>query len=189
MADKTTNLQLQKIDNTDYAGNFPTIYNNNLEKIDQKLVDSDKEWNVITDLSQLNDILEFVYSSQMKEIVIKKKFRVKCSTNYQRTCRYFVSIFDKTTYKCDLGGIIRIRSNTIGPAYCELRITENQSSGNYNGALEITNDNMHSYIDIGNNGIRFNDNSVNISEIVTDYPHFVGWPPTKNYIMIEYQND
>ena len=34
MADKTTNLQLQKIDNTDYAGNFPTIYNNNLDLID-----------------------------------------------------------------------------------------------------------------------------------------------------------
>ena len=34
MAGKTTNLQLQKIDNTDYAGNFPTIYNNNLDLID-----------------------------------------------------------------------------------------------------------------------------------------------------------
>lgn len=34
MADKTTNLQLQKIDSTDYAGNFPTIYNNNLDVID-----------------------------------------------------------------------------------------------------------------------------------------------------------
>ena len=34
MADKTTNLQLQKIDDTDYAGNFPTIYNNNLDLID-----------------------------------------------------------------------------------------------------------------------------------------------------------
>lgn len=34
MAGKTTNLQLQKIDDTDYAGNFPTIYNNNLDLID-----------------------------------------------------------------------------------------------------------------------------------------------------------
>lgn len=34
MADKTTNFQLQKIDSTDYAGNFPTIYNNNLDLID-----------------------------------------------------------------------------------------------------------------------------------------------------------
>lgn len=34
MADKTTNLQLQKIDDTDYAGNFPTVYNNNLDLID-----------------------------------------------------------------------------------------------------------------------------------------------------------
>lgn len=34
MAGKTTNLQLQKIDNTDYAGNFPTIYNDNLDLID-----------------------------------------------------------------------------------------------------------------------------------------------------------
>lgn len=34
MAGKTTNLQLQKIDDTDYAGNFPAIYNNNLDLID-----------------------------------------------------------------------------------------------------------------------------------------------------------
>lgn len=34
MAGKTTNLQLQKIDDTDYAGNFPTVYNNNLDLID-----------------------------------------------------------------------------------------------------------------------------------------------------------
>ena len=34
MAGKTTNLQLQKIDDTDYAGNFPTIYNSNLDLID-----------------------------------------------------------------------------------------------------------------------------------------------------------
>ena len=34
MAGKTTNLQLQKIDDTDYVGNFPTIYNNNLDLID-----------------------------------------------------------------------------------------------------------------------------------------------------------
>nr|DAP43249.1 MAG TPA: hypothetical protein [Bacteriophage sp.] len=34
MAGKTTNLQLQKIADTDYAGNFPTIYNNNLDLID-----------------------------------------------------------------------------------------------------------------------------------------------------------
>lgn len=34
MAGKTTNFQLQKIDSTDYAGNFPTIYNNNLDVID-----------------------------------------------------------------------------------------------------------------------------------------------------------
>ena len=34
MAGKTTNLQLQKIDDTDYTGNFPTIYNSNLDLID-----------------------------------------------------------------------------------------------------------------------------------------------------------
>lgn len=32
----TTNLKLQKIKDTDYAGNFPTIYNNNLDLIDGK---------------------------------------------------------------------------------------------------------------------------------------------------------
>lgn len=31
----TTNLKLQKIKDTDYAGNFPTIYNNNLDLIDR----------------------------------------------------------------------------------------------------------------------------------------------------------
>ena len=37
MAGKTTNLQLQKIDDTDYAGNFPTTYNNNLDLIDNAI--------------------------------------------------------------------------------------------------------------------------------------------------------
>ena len=30
----TTNLSLQKIEDTDYAGNFPTIYNDNLDLLD-----------------------------------------------------------------------------------------------------------------------------------------------------------
>ncbi len=44
----TTNLNLQKIQDTDYAGNFPTIYNDNLDLIDEAISD------VTSDVSTLS---------------------------------------------------------------------------------------------------------------------------------------
>ena len=103
MADKTTNLQLQKIDNTDYAGNFPTIYNNNLDLIDvlnnkqDKLIagsgitiaadgktisaETEKPWKVIKNLEEIKSLftLNFGVTNSMKtkSYTINKRFYVE----------------------------------------------------------------------------------------------------------------
>ena len=83
MAGKTTNLQLQKIDDTDYVGNFPTIYNNNLDLIDG--LNIDKPWIALDDLNKLKDMIGVYFNSSgnYKELQIKKNFMIEYYAHYE----------------------------------------------------------------------------------------------------------
>ena len=119
MAGKTTNLQLQKIDNTDYAGNFPTIYNNNLDLIDvlnnkqDKLIagsgitiasdgktissDGEKPW---IPIENLNDVASLFQMSNTYPInwTLLKKIRLKINVIIDATSyTYDKSFFFHTT--------------------------------------------------------------------------------------------
>ena len=122
MAGKTTNLQLQKIDNTDYVGNFPTIYNNNLDLIDvlynkqDKLTAGDNitisnnvisatsgapQWKVLQ--SATPSSLRGIYEMSSSAITVKKTFRIKVAfgTNNSGGMHTTLGSIEKGVYAID----------------------------------------------------------------------------------------
>lgn len=198
MAGKTTNLQLQKIDNTDYAGDFPTIYNNNLDLIDQK-IDNNEGWRTMTDVSWFVDIVRFIIdeSQSIKELIILKRFRVKCSANYNGRYVYGVSgIFEKSRWKCPIDGeVIVTTSNstsidysTSKSVYVDLNLNTNRTYGSYNASLEINAASLLVRIAMGNTGTYTCHIDSPNGMLVTDYPHFINNKTSKIYFMIEFQD-
>lgn len=198
MAGKTTNLQLQKIDDTDYAGNFPTIYNNNLEKIDQK-IDNNGEWKILSDVNWFTSIVSFIIdeSQSIKELIITKRFRVKCSANYNGRYVYGVSgIFEKSRWKCPIDGeVIVTTSNstsidysTSKSVYVDLNLNTNKAYGSYNASLEIWAASLLVRIAMGYTGTYTSYIDSSNGMLVTDYPHFINNKTSKIYFMIEFQD-
>ena len=123
MAGKTTNLQLQKIDNTDYVGNFPTIYNNNLDLIDvlynkqDKLTAGDNitisnnvisatsgapQWKVLQ--SATPTTLRGIYEISSTAFTVKKTFRIKVAfrtLNYGGAVHATLGSIEKGVYAVD----------------------------------------------------------------------------------------
>ena len=198
MAGKTTNLQLQKIDDTDYAGNFPNIYNNNLDLIDQK-IDNNEGWRVLSDVSWFPSIVSFIIdeSQSIKELIISKRFRVKCSANYNGRYVYGVSgIFEKSRWKCPIDGeVIVTTSNSTSidysaskSVYVDLSLNTNKAYGSYNASLEIYAASLLVRITMGYTGRYTSQIDSPDGMLVTDYPHFINNKTSKIYFMIEFQD-
>lgn len=198
MAGKTTNLQLQKIDNTDYAGDFPTIYNNNLDLIDGLKSNIDaitgKAWNAVSNIDELKNIIEVIedQDNSTKILRINNNLRISsCTYDKDKKTYYYIKdlCIDKCTVKGNLSDKICVTSNLNAlelNSYAMVLISTSRPSASIGSMIEIT------VMLKGNFSITLYKNlnsSINGADIVTSLPMFPYDNTTfKRYLMIEYQD-
>ena len=198
MAGKTTNLQLQKIDDTDYAGNFPTIYNNNLDLIDGLKSNVDaitgKAWNVVSNIDDLKNIIEVIEDehNSTKILRINNNLRISsCTYDKNKKIYYYIKdlCIDKCTVKGNLSDKICVTSNLKAIElnnYAMVLITTDRPNVSIGSMIDIT------VMLKGNFSIALYKNltsSINGADLVTSLPMFPYDNTTfKRYLMIEYQD-